>query len=629
MGEKRRSFISALLVAVMCISLCACGKSNATETSGGSSDTFDNAVAQLKNEEMTGEALSKSGIRFTIIDSNTVKASINDPKILAYAMDMTEIRLKLFSEEDSGMLREGAFAFKIQFNEIDGQMSCNVYPMSCKTEQGDASNSFVTIDEEIPGPDGAPICGAAVLTDTMLTFVVQCNGLASIIENNPYYATYIDYEEYTKGKIDEIVKRQQVEPDLSGTSLAGKVYFPYFNDLYPEYFVIEEDFEPYKSYSGHKFVQSINEYRQNAIELLWTATTNSDIDKKALFMGSVDEFGAANYYMAIVYDSHKDLIRDYMGDTAINFTEEFGIDDPDPNLITDDTFERFIPENGGNVWGTWDYSVGDNVLYWHYIPEFNEHYKSYDGFSIPRIEFTNAGINGGPGELNTRLDEIVHEVIETGKAEGKFEYAYQWDDMTQDATNSINATASVSYKGYYHKAEQAADSVDAGMTLTEEDNAKISEETLRIRNEILQAKEADIEVKKNAPKTVDPSAECYMYDDDSTDFMLKDLDTDALASGGAYEIEFDGYVIRLTAASVDSPHCEIGKYNGSTFEKITDASCYRNLDAGPNCVTINANISVIDGVGWKTVDSIELYELKDGQTRSKISNPITINRWYQ
>ena len=29
MGEKRRSFISALLVAVMCISLCACGKSGA------------------------------------------------------------------------------------------------------------------------------------------------------------------------------------------------------------------------------------------------------------------------------------------------------------------------------------------------------------------------------------------------------------------------------------------------------------------------------------------------------------------------------------------------------------------------------------------------------------------------
>ena len=167
------------------------------------------------------------------------------------------------------------------------------------------------------------------------------------------------------------------------------------------------------------------------------------------------------------------------------------------------------------------------------------------------------------------------------------------------------------------------------MTLTEEDNAKISEETLRIRNEILQAKEADIEVKKNAPKTVDPSAECYMYDDDSTDFMLKDLDTDALVSGGAYELEFDGYVIRLTAASVDSPHCEIGKYNGDSFEKICDTSCYRNLDAGPNCVTINANISVIDGVGWKTVDSIELYELKDGQTRSKINNPITINRWYQ
>lgn len=625
------------LCIVLSLMITACGKNNASGTTAdgaGGNNAFNEAISEIKQDDKlgkhTGAAKEKlGGISFTIIDSSTIKASINDPAILAKATDMSQVLLRLFPDESARDRTEGAFAFKMCFyGQDDGSVTCNVYPQICRVDKV-SEYCVQTYEESIPRPDGGDLCGAATVEDTMITFVVQYSGLSDIVRDNPYYAAYVDYEEYSKGKILSVNEPKKIVPDLSQTSLKDAVKYTYFLDVFPEYFVIEEDYDAYKSYSGHKFVHSINEYRQNAIELLWTPTSNSDISKKSVLIGSVDEFGVANYNMAVVYESHDDLIRDYMGDEAVNLSLAFGVDDPNPDLITDEVLYRFVPENSGNIWGTWSYSVDDNVLYWHYIPEFDEHYKSYDGFSIPRIEFTNAGINGGPGELNTRLDEIVHEVIETGKAEGKYEYTYQWDDMTQSATNSFNATASVSYKGYYHKPEPTGDSSDNGATLSQDDNAKILEETLRIRDEIIQAKEADLEAKKNASKTVDPSADCYMYDDDSTDFLLKDLDTDALASGGAYEIEFDGYTIRLTATSIDDPHCEIGKYNGDSFEKICDTSCYRNLDAGPNHVTINANISAIDGVDWTKVDSIELYELKDGKTRTKINNPITINRWYQ
>ncbi|MCR4706203.1 MAG: hypothetical protein K5641_09095 [Lachnospiraceae bacterium] len=46
----------------------------------------------------------------------------------------------------------------------------------------------------------------------------------------------------------------------------------------------------------------------------------------------------------------------------------------------------------------------------------------------------------------------------------------------------------------------------------------------------MQAGEAERTELENAPKTVDPSIECYMYDDDSTDFMVRNLDTDAVGS---------------------------------------------------------------------------------------------------
>ena len=36
-----------------------------------------------------------------------------------------------------------------------------------------------------------------------------------------------------------------------------------------------------------------------------------------------------------------------------------------------------------------------------------------------------------------------------------------------------------------------------------------------------------------------------------------------------------------------------------------------------------------EGVGWKQVKNIDLYELKDGKTRSRIDKEINVNRWYQ
>ena len=625
MRKKRGGFLSFILIATMCMSLCACGKNDGTESAGGGSDTFANAVDQMKIEGGGEENSVEGVVGFTVLDSSTVKASINDPRILAYAIDMTEIKLMLFPDEASIESKNAAIIFKIQFNEIDGQMHCNVYLQSCRTEQ-EAENTQTIYEEDILGLDGAPLCGAATVTDYMLSFVVQNDDLGSIIENNPYYATYIDYKEYTRGKIKNAGPQEMLTPDLSATSLADAVDISRFAGVRPNYVVIEEDFAPYKSYSGHKFVDSINEYRHNAVELLWVPTSNSDISKKAVLVASVDEFGIAGYDMAVVYDSHKDLIRDYMADEAINFSLEFGIDEPNADLITDDLLERCIPQDSSDMFGSWEYSVDDNVLYWHYVPDFNAHYKSDEDFNVPFIQFEYAGIDGGPSDLNTKLGEIVNEVVSKGEAEGRIDYSYYWDDMSQSAVNSSQSKSSVTYKGYYHKAEGEEESA---ASLTEADNESIKEETLRIRNEILTVKDAEDEAKKNAPQTIDPEAECYMYDDDSADYMLRNLDTDMLASGGAYEIEFDGYVIRLTAASMDAPTCEIGKYNGDSFEKISDTPCYRNIDVGPNAITVNANISAIEGVGWKQVKNIDLYELKDGKTRSRIDKEININRWYQ
>lgn len=44
MRKKRGGFLSFILIATMCVSLCACGKNDGAESAGGGSDTFANAV---------------------------------------------------------------------------------------------------------------------------------------------------------------------------------------------------------------------------------------------------------------------------------------------------------------------------------------------------------------------------------------------------------------------------------------------------------------------------------------------------------------------------------------------------------------------------------------------------------
>ena len=58
---------------------------------------------------------------------------------------------------------------------------------------------------------------------------------------------------------------------------------------------------------------------------------------------------------------------------------------------------------------------------------------------------------------------------------------------------------------------------------------------------------------------MNPSATCYIYDNDSTDFVLSWLDMNHLTDGGAYEIDFSGYTLRVTAAVQDDPESVLGK----------------------------------------------------------------------
>jgi len=86
---------------------------------------------------------------------------------------------------------------------------------------------------------------------------------------------------------------------------------------------------------------------------------------------------------------------------------------------------------------------------------------------------------------------------------------------------------------------------------------------------------------------LNPSATCYIYDNDSTDFVLSWLDMNLLTDGGAYEIDFSGYTLRVTAAVQDDPESVLGKYNGEAFEFIEEMSCHINLESAPNCITVN------------------------------------------
>ena len=125
---------------------------------------------------------------------------------------------------------------------------------------------------------------------------------------------------------------------------------------------------------------------------------------------------------------------------------------------------------------------------------------------------------------------------------------------------------------------------------------------------------------------MNPSATFYIYDNDSTDFVLSGLDMNLLTDGGAYEIDLSGYTLRVTAAVQDDPESVLGKYNGEAFEFIEEMSCYINSESGPNCITVNANLSNIDNLTWDIVDGFTFYEC-DNKARRKIEKEVSISDW--
>lgn len=603
---KAGKILAFVMVAFLFV-LSACGKSEPINADSGkkteenvNDQTSDNSDDRddPNNSVNVGNVENKQlgGVSFEIIDSDTVKALINDPYILARATDMMQIQLKLFPDEASKERHEGSFAFKMDFYGEGEPRDCNAYPQTCRIESDGESNRI--IDEEIIGPNGASVVGSGIADDTKISFVVHCEGIADIISSNSYYATYIAYEEYTRGKLSNPVLPTYVKPDLSQTSLQGRVDESFFSEVLFDYFVIEQDFGNYMSYSNHAFFPGVG--RKYEGQIIWAPSGNSEISKKGLIIGSVDDFGVANYYVAMVYDSHRDLMRDYVENGEVNMTLEYGMEDIDTAEIKDEMLMRFLPESGSDYYGTWEYKLSDNVLYWHYTPGYEEHYRSEDGFFIPDFSFDYAGhiIDG------LHDTEAIKTVLDQGSVKDTYEYRYYWDDMSNDYSNNTEGTATVTYTGNLYKNK---DDSDISASAKTEDEA-IREETLRIRDEYDQKAEKERQEKMNAPQTVDPSATCYIYDNDSTDFVLSGLDMNLLTDGGAYEIDFSGYTLRVTAAVQDDPESVLGKYNGEAFEFIEEMSCYINLESAPNCITVNANLRNIDNLTWDIVDGFTFYE---------------------
>ena len=126
---------------------------------------------------------------------------------------------------------------------------------------------------------------------------------------------------------------------------------------------------------------------------------------------------------------------------------------------------------------------------------------------------------------------------------------------------------------------------------------------------------------------MNPSAICYIYDNDSTDFVLSGLDMNLLTDGGAYEIDFSGYTRRVTAAVQDDPESVLGKYNGDVFESIETMPCYLNLESAPNCITLNAYLGNVDDLTWDSVNELVFYECDNTGARRKIEKEVSISDW--
>ena len=631
MRNKMRRLCAITLCISLVLGLAACGKSGGTEEDnnvGSVSGAFGDAINEIRQDDELGDHIGAApeklgGINFTILDSSTVKANINSPEILALATDMSEVQIKLFPDEEAREHFEGAFAFKMKFHEQDsGVITCNVYPQTCRVEQENGSN--VIYDEDIPDTDGAPVVGATIIEDTMITFFVNYSGLSDIVKDNPYYSVNVDYEEYSRGRIDGVSEHVKVVPDLSQTTLSDDVDISFFDDVYPDYFVIESDYDDYISYDDYDWFRAANPARSFAIELLWGAKNNKEISKKSVMVGSIDEFGTANYYIAQVYNSHEDMIADYMQDDCVNLSLEFDTDDEDDSIITDKLLiRRYLPQDQEDEYGYETYLVDDHAIYWKYVPKFKEHYATFRDDNIKRVWFDKGGFMFG-GEVV--LEAEIAELLNSGNIDKDIKYHYHWVDVAGIYTN-WTGESTVHLRGNYHES-------NAGDTMSVGNNEKILKEKQRIRKQLDDIAQAEKGAILNADRDIDPQAQCYIYDADSADLMLTKLDMDMLTSGGMYEIDCGDITLRITAETEDDPKCVIGRYNGDSFEEIGAAQSYRDLNSGTlNCIHLNVYLGDIYDVTWPQLagSSFSFYEApgtSGGKSARKlINNAISIERY--
>ncbi len=587
--------LSALLVMTACFGKGKDGDPS-TDTQQGSSKT---GITQ------TGERVGS--VAFTVIDDDTILASVSDPYILALATEESQLQLKLYTDESAVDRNEGNCAFKMSFGpDGEGGINCNVYPQICKSEKQE-DGAILISDEEIADENGVPAVGTSAVEETLITFVAQGEGLGALVRQAGYYAVYVDYEEWTRGKLTAPQEATYVTPDISQTSLQGQVDLAFFDKVSPNYVVMEQDFAPYMSYDNHAICPGVGAYEG---QIFWTATGNSENSKKALIVASVDGFGVSECYVAIVYETHRDLMRDYVGNGEVNLTQEYGLTDPDSVEMKDEMIMDFLPQDTETEDGNYTFAMEDNVFYIHYTPNFETHYRSLDGFSLPHL----ASAYADTPRSSLYIEDALNQVLRDGEIDTAYDYEYYWDDMTQSASNNMDGKTTITYKGRYIK----------GATVAGGDEEKILQEVQRIRNEMGIQAQAQYQEQTSAPQTVDPMANCMIYDEVSTDIGFMNLDMDLLANGGAYEVDFSGYTIRVTAASADNPKTEIGRYNGDTFEAIEDQTCYRDLDTAPNCIRVNAYLGNIADLTWRQVNEFTLYEVSPSGERRKIAKEVNI-----
>lgn len=644
MGLKRilKNTLILLLLAAICV---GCGKSEKTKNSD-----FSNAVEKLNTEDVQKvqetqdvqemqegqkegtDALANAGIRFTIMDSNTLKASINLPIILAYATDdlPVHLQLKLYADDSERKMKNGSVAFLLQFFENDGDVTCNVYPQTCRVETDEQTSYGSIIDENIVDSEGAPIAGVSSVSEAELIFYVSANGLADMVKDCTVYQVNVDYKEVAHGEISEIGTPDYVTPDLSATSIGDKVDISYFDKLLPDYFVIEQKFDKYISYDDHGCASLKDDFAPNGRDIIWCGRKNKkDMTKTSLLLGSIDEFGVANYYVVQVYDSYQNLMTDYIAAGIISLTYEFGKLEPDNDLVNNAMLEeRFLPKDGSDYQGSWSYKQVDNVIYWTFTSDFREHYVYSDGLFVPDVKFNYGGSTGNAAgllELND-LDDSIRTLLEDGSIEATNEYTYYWDDRSYGVGAPNEATGTYSLTGIYHKGvDNEKDNGNEEESDHEGDEAIIAE-ALRIREEIIKEKAAETEAIKNAPTQIDPSLNVTIYDDVSTDMLLYKIDENVLINGG-YEIDFDQYTLHISGNSLENPKCTIGKINEGEYESLYDINCNQELYVAPNYIRLNVFLDDSLGVSWKQIDSFELYAVDKNGTRTKIDKEINIERY--